>query len=65
MAHLKLEDCVNDVCPRTGKVVSANALMLYHGQVVGFATPEDRDRFLAMFIALEAAMPAPALKRAA
>lgn len=57
MAELKLEDCINDVCPCSGKIVSPKALMRYHGQVVGFASPADRDRFLAAFIALEAAMP--------
>lgn len=57
MSDLKIEDCVNDVCPWSGKIVSPTALMPYHGQVVGFASPADRDRFLATFIALEAAMP--------
>jgi len=65
MTNLKIEDCINDVCPWSGKIVSPAALMLYHGQVVGFASPADRDRFLAAFIALEAAMPGIGNRKAA
>ena len=33
---LRLEDCVNDICPWSGKPVSADSLTRYRGQVVGF-----------------------------
>ncbi|MEM6903755.1 MAG: glutathione S-transferase [Pseudomonadota bacterium] len=42
---LKIEDCVNDLCPWSGKPVSANALTRYQGQVVGFCNPGCRDKF--------------------
>jgi len=40
-----LEDCVNDVCPWSGKPVSADSLTTYRGQVVGFCNPGCRDKF--------------------
>ena len=40
-----LADCVNDVCPWSGKPVSADSLTLYRGQVVGFCNPGCRDKF--------------------
>ncbi|QIK79466.1 glutathione S-transferase [Sphingomonas piscis] len=43
--NLRLEDCVNDVCPWSGKPVSADALTLYQGQVVGFCNTGCRDKF--------------------
>ena len=36
---LRLEDCVNAVCPWSGKPVSADSLTLYRGHVVGFCNP--------------------------
>ena len=42
---LRLEDCVNDVCPWSGKPVSADSLTLYQGKVVGFCNPGCRDKF--------------------
>jgi len=44
---LKIEDCVNDVCPWSGKPVSADSLLLYRNQVVGFCNPGCRDKFAA------------------
>ncbi|NHK28443.1 glutathione S-transferase [Parvularcula flava] len=43
--RLRLNDCVNEVCPWSGKPVSADALTLYKGQVVGFCNPGCRDKF--------------------
>ena len=43
--ELSLEDCVNDVCPWSGKPVSADALTLYRGKVVGFCKAGCRDDF--------------------
>lgn len=45
IGNLRLEDCVDDVCPWSGKPVSADALTLYRGKVVGFCKPECRDQF--------------------
>lgn len=42
---LKLEDCVNEVCPWSGDPVSADSLTLYNGQTVGFCNPGCRDKF--------------------
>jgi hypothetical protein len=42
-ARPALEDCVNDVCPWSGKPVAADALTLYRGRVVGFCNPGCRD----------------------
>jgi hypothetical protein len=53
---LTLEACVNDVCPWTGKPVAADALAFYKGRVIGFATPELRDRFFAAMVIFDAAI---------
>jgi hypothetical protein len=45
MPELKLEDCVNDTCPWSGKPVSADSLTLYNGEVVGFCNTGCRDKF--------------------
>jgi hypothetical protein len=45
MRKLRLEDCVNDVCPWSGKPVAADSLMLYRGKVVGFCNTGCRDKF--------------------
>ncbi|BBE72329.1 hypothetical protein [Oharaeibacter diazotrophicus] len=59
MRRLSLADCVNDVCPWTGKPVSGTALTLYKGKVVGFADRAARDAFLAAMVAFETAILAP------
>ena len=33
---LRLEDCVNETCPWSGKPVSADSLTVHDGVVVGF-----------------------------
>jgi len=43
--ELRLEDCVNDTCPWSGKPVSGDSLTLYRGQVVGFCNTGCRDNF--------------------
>jgi YHS domain-containing protein len=43
--ELRLEDCVNDVCPWSGKPVSGDSLTLYRGKVVGFCNPGCREKF--------------------
>ena len=45
MADLRLEDCVNDVCPWSGDPVSADSLTLYRGKIVGFCNTGCRDKF--------------------
>jgi len=42
---LDLADCVNEVCPWSGKPVAADSLTLYRGEVVGFCNPGCRDKF--------------------
>ena len=41
----RLEECVNQVCPWSGKPVSADSLTHYRGEVVGFCNPGCRDKF--------------------
>ena len=45
MADLKLEDCVNDICPWSGDPVSEDSLTTYKGDVVGFCNTGCRDKF--------------------
>lgn len=45
MPDLNLENCVNDVCPWSGKPVSADSLTRYRGAVVGFCNRGCRDKF--------------------
>jgi YHS domain-containing protein len=54
MADLKIEDCVNHVCPWSGKPVSADSLTLYRGKVVGFCNTGCRDKFEAATHAFDA-----------
>jgi hypothetical protein len=53
---LRLEDCVNDICPWSGKSVSADSLTLYRGKVVGFCNTGCRDKFEAATKTLDAAI---------
>ena len=45
MSELRLDECVNDVCPWSGKPVSEDSLTHYRGKVVGFCNPGCRDKF--------------------
>lgn len=59
-AALALADCVNEVCPWSGKPVAADSLMRYRGRVIGFCNPGCRDKFAraaAMFDAAIAGRP--------
>jgi len=51
---LRIEDCVNQVCPWSGKPVSADSLTLYKGKVVGFCNTGCRDKFEAALGAFDA-----------
>ena len=42
---LQLNDCVNDICPWSGKPVQTDSLTRYKGQVVGFCNPGCKDKF--------------------
>jgi YHS domain-containing protein len=42
---LELADCVNEVCPWSGKPVATDSLTLYRGRTVGFCNPGCRDKF--------------------
>ena len=54
--ELRLENCVNQTCPWSGKPVSADSLTLYKGQVVGFCNTGCRDKFEAASGAFDAAI---------
>lgn len=41
----RLEECVNEVCPWSGKPVQADSLTRYRGAVVGFCNTGCRDKF--------------------
>ncbi len=56
MDALKLEDCVNPVCPWSGDPVSADSLTLYNGKVVGFCNTGCRDKFDKARTAFDAAI---------
>lgn len=45
MPDLKLEDCINEACPWSGKPVQADSLTRYKGQVVGFCNPGCKEKF--------------------
>lgn len=42
---LDVKECVNEVCPWSGKPVSADALTRYRGAIVGFCNTGCRDKF--------------------
>ena len=50
----RLDECVNDTCPWSGKPVSADSLTHYRGEVVGFCNPGCRDKFDAAARAFDA-----------
>ena len=52
---LKLDDCINETCPWSGKPVAEDSLTRYQGQVVGFCNPGCRDKFEAAIKHFEAA----------
>jgi len=56
MNDLKLEDCINQVCPWSGKPVSADSLTRYRGKVVGFCNPGCREKFDQATSAFDAAI---------
>ena len=45
VTDLRLEDCINETCPWSGKPVQADSLTRYRGHVVGFCNPGCRDKF--------------------
>ena len=53
---LRLEDCVNSVCPWSGERVSADSLTRYKGKVVGFCNTGCRDEFETATRAFDAAI---------
>ena len=56
MSDLKLEDCVNQTCPWSGKPVRADSLTRYRGKVVGFCNPGCREKFDQATSAFDAAI---------
>jgi hypothetical protein len=51
---LRLDDCVNRVCPWSGDPVSADSLTRYRGEVVGFCNTGSRDKVEAATRAFDA-----------
>ena len=45
MPDLDIADCINEVCPWSGKPVQADSLTVYDGQIVGFCNTGCRDKF--------------------
>lgn len=45
MSGLDIADCINEVCPWSGKPVQADSLTVHDGRVVGFCNPGCRDKF--------------------
>lgn len=56
MSELRIEDCLNEVCPWSGDPVSTDSLILYKGKVVGFCNTGCRDKFEAATNAFDAAI---------
>lgn len=54
--ELRIEDCVNEVCPWSGKPVSPDSLTLYKGKTVGFCNTGCRDKFEAAAFAFDSAI---------
>ena len=44
-AALDLADCINQICPWSGRPVAADSLTRYRGHVIGFCNPGCRDKF--------------------
>jgi hypothetical protein len=55
-SDLRIEDCVNQSCPWSGKPVSPDSLTSYRGHVVGFCNTGCRDKFEAATRAFDARM---------
>jgi hypothetical protein len=53
---LRLENCVNEVCPWSGDPVSEDSLTHYRDKVVGFCNPGCRDKFERAASAFDAAI---------
>ena len=56
MSDARIEDCINQVCPWSGKPVAEDSLTFYKGQVVGFCNTGCRDKFETAVGAFEAAL---------
>ena len=61
---LNIEDAINETCPWSGKPISADALTLYNGAVVGFCNPDCRDKFAKAVRSFEADLQARRVERA-
>ncbi|GJD56791.1 MULTISPECIES: glutathione S-transferase [Methylobacterium] len=61
---LNIADAINETCPWSGKPISADALTLYNGAVVGFCNTECRDKFARAIQAFEADLQARRVERA-
>lgn len=45
MSEPSIEECIDEVCPWSGKPVSPDSLTRHKGEVVGFCDPGCRDKF--------------------
>lgn len=56
METLAIGDAVNERCPWSNEPISADALTVYRGSVVGFCNTGCRDKFAAAIAAFDAAI---------
>ena len=61
---LNIEDAINEICPWSGKPISADSLTLYNGAVVGFCNRDCRDKFAKAVRSFEADLQARRVERA-
>lgn len=50
---LKLKNCINTSCPWSGEPVAEDSLDEYMGHVIGFCSPQCRDKFRAARLAFD------------
>jgi len=60
---LDIADCINEICPWSGKPVQADSLTEYNDRIVGFCNPGCRDKFAQAVRHFENANLAPAERR--
>jgi len=52
----RLEDCINETCPWSGKPVSADGLTFYKGRTVGFCNAGCKEKFETVVTMFETAL---------
>ena len=54
--RLDIADAINEICPWSGKPISADSLTVYKGRTVGFCNPGCRDKFATAISHFEASL---------